>query len=140
MNKTIRLLSTGKSAVLSGQINADLYVDCRVIRNPHRDPAIGHLNGDDPKVQAWLVKENFAFLRAVLTLIKLGLETAPSRNSFREAGNGSALVLEGSSGKPFTVAFFCLAGVHRSRGSKNVIASMLKSDEALKGWEVEVIK
>jgi RNase adaptor protein for sRNA GlmZ degradation len=121
----IRLISAGKSAVLGGQINADCYIDCRVIVNPHRDPVIGHLTGDHPQVQSWLAKENFEFLRAASKLIKLGVATAPSRNSFKSGG------IE----KPFTVCFFCLAGVHRSRGSKHVVGNMLKQE----GYQVEVV-
>jgi RNase adaptor protein for sRNA GlmZ degradation len=120
----VRLISSGKHAVLSGQINADLYIDCRVVRNPHRDPEIGGLTGDSPKVQSWMAKENPEFLRSVVKLIELGLLTADTRNSFK-----------GDSLKPFTVCFFCLAGVHRSRSAKHVAGNILKQ----RGHQVEVI-
>lgn len=120
----IRLISSGKSAVLGGQINADLYIDCRVIVNPHRDPVIGGYTGDTPELQSWLAKENPEFLRAAVKLIELGVKTAPSRNSFK------------AETKPFTVCFFCLAGVHRSRGSKHVVGNILKQ----RGHQVEVVK
>jgi RNase adapter protein RapZ len=120
----VRLISSGKSAVLGGQINADLYIDCRVMVNPFRDPKLGGKTGDDPEVQSWIVKENHEFVRAVVKLIELGLTTAPSRNSFKQEA------------KPFTVCFFCLAGVHRSRGTKNVLGNILKQ----RGHQVEVVK
>jgi RNase adaptor protein for sRNA GlmZ degradation len=124
----IRLVSTGKAAVLGGQINADLYVDCRVMRNPFRDPVLGGKTGDDPQVQAWILKENFQrFVRPVIRMIELGIETSDTRNSFKRDGS-----------KPFTVAFFCLAGVHRSRGTKNVVGTILKQEHP--EWEVEVVK
>lgn len=125
----IRLISSGKSAVLGGQINADLYVDCRVIHNPYRDPVLGGLTGDHPKVQQWILTNNLEFLRALVKIIKLGLKTSSSRGSFTKDPL-----------KPFTVAFFCLAGVHRSRGVKNVLGSMLKTDPELAGHKIEVIK
>jgi UPF0042 nucleotide-binding protein len=121
----IRLVSSGKSAVLSGQINADLFIDCRVVHNPFRDPHLGGKTGDDPQVQTWMAKENSEFLRASSKMIELGLKTADTRNSFKRDGD-----------KPFTVVFFCLAGVHRSRASKNVIGNILKQ----KGYDVEVVK
>jgi RNase adaptor protein for sRNA GlmZ degradation len=122
----IRLLSTGKASVLGASllsnIDADCYIDCRVVRNPHRDPAIGHLTGDSKEVQAWMAKENPEFLRAAVKLIELGVQTAPTRNSFK------------AKDKPFTVAFFCLAGVHRSRSAKHIVGNILKQ----KGYQVEV--
>jgi RNase adaptor protein for sRNA GlmZ degradation len=133
----IRLISAGKSAVLGGQINADLYLDCRVVRNPFRDPVLGGKTGDDLEVQAWMVKENPEFLRAAVKLVELGKITAPSRNSFKERGNGSALLVPDSTGgKPFTVCFFCLAGIHRSRSAKHVVGNMLRQ----RGHQVEVVK
>lgn len=137
----IKLLSSGKSSVLSGKVNADHYIDCRVVRNPFRDPHLGGKTGDDPEVQAWMAKENSEFLRSAVKMIELGIKTAPSRNSFRELSNDSTLLIPDSQvdktvTKPFTVCFFCLAGVHRSRASKNVVANMLKQ----KGYQVEVVK
>ena len=115
----VRLISAGKSAVLGGQINADYYIDCRVVRNPFR--IFPHKTGDDVEVQGWMASNNFKFLRAAADMIQLGIETAPTRNSYKNT--------------PLTVCFFCKAGVHRSRSSKHVVAQMLKS----KGVEVEVI-
>lgn len=131
----LRLMSSSKGQVLTGQIAADLYIDCRVMINPHRDQEIGHLTGDHPAVQQWIVENNQPFIDAVLALIALGLNTASSRNSFKRAGD---VVVPGdypTSGKPFTVCFFCLAGVHRSRGTKHVVAKYLKAQ----GLEVEVL-
>lgn len=124
----IRLLSAGKSAIcggIGGLIDADYYVDCRIVHNPFRDPQIGHLNGDASEVQTWMVKTNSEFLRAAVRNIELGVETSKSRNSFKRDPL-----------KPFTVCFFCLAGVHRSRAAKNVVGNMLKQ----RGYQVEVVR
>ncbi len=138
----IRLISSGKSSVLSGKINADHYIDCRVVSNPFRDPHLGGKTGDDPEVQTWMAKENSEFLRSAVKMIELGVKTAPTRNSFK---GFNTLPIEGAipigvdsleAPKAFTVCFFCLAGVHRSRASKNVVANMLKQ----KGYQVEVVK
>lgn len=125
----IRLISSGKQSAIQAAalsaISADLYLDCRVMRNPFRDPTLGGLTGDDHQVQSWIVKENHEFVRACVKLIELGLETASSRNSFKR-----------DTLKPFTVCFFCLAGVHRSRGSKHVVGNVLKQ----RGHQVEVVR
>lgn len=116
------LMSAGKSAVLSGKVPADLYIDCRGMVNPFRDPVLGGKTGDDPEVQKWISEKNSPYVEGVLAMIETAIKSAPTRGSFqREA-------------KPLTVCFFCLAGVHRSRGMKNVIAKALKEG----GEEVEV--
>ncbi len=114
------LMSAGKSAVLSGAIAADLYIDCRVIWNPFRDPVLGGLTGDHAAVQHWLREKNGEFISSVKQIINLGLATRATRNS-------------GKNSDSFTVCFFCLAGVHRSRGMKNVIGQDFKGD-----FEVEI--
>jgi RNase adaptor protein for sRNA GlmZ degradation len=119
----IRLLSAAKSSVLGGQVDADLYVDCRIMWNPFRDPVLGRLTGDAPEVQDWIKRENKPVITAIVDLIDTGLKTRGTRNSGR------------NNSKPFTVCFFCLAGVHRSRGMKHVIGSILKAG----GEEVEVV-
>lgn len=129
------LMSSGKSAVLSGQVNADLYIDCRGIFNPFR--VFPHKTGDDPEVLEWMKSNNQDYIEAAIKMVKTALETAPSRNSFR-AGSSSQekrIGLQDAS-KPLTVCFFCLAGVHRSRAMKNILGS-LQWDQAS---SVEVIK
>jgi RNase adaptor protein for sRNA GlmZ degradation len=123
----IRLISAGKAAVLGGQINADLYLDCRVVWNPHRDATLGHLTGDTPEVQSWMAKENPEFLRAATKMVELGVQTSNTRNSFKASKDPL---------RPFTVCFFCLAGVHRSRSAKHVVGNMLRQ----RGHQVEVVK
>lgn len=118
----IKLISAGKTAVLSNSVSADLYLDCRVIWNPYRDPVLGGLTGDDPKMQEWIRDKNADMVAAYKTAILTGNQTRSSRNSGKDPS------------KPFTVCFFCLAGVHRSRGMKNVIGQDLQAA----GYEVEV--
>jgi RNase adaptor protein for sRNA GlmZ degradation len=118
----IRLISAGKSEVLNNKVQADLYLDCRVIWNPFRDPVLGGLNGDSPKLQEWLREKNDDIIQAYKRAVTLGEETRKFRNSGKDPS------------KPFTVCFFCLAGVHRSRGMKNVIGQDLKAA----GYEVTI--
>lgn len=119
----IRLISSGKGPVLSGQVKADLYLDCRGIRNPYRDPVLGGLTGDSPVLQDWLWTENHDAIRAMTDLIKIASTTHRSRNSYRE-------------GDPLVVCFFCLAGIHRSRGMKHVVGQLLREE----GFGVEVVR
>ena len=119
----IILASTGKGSVLSGQFPADLYIDCRGMVNPFRDPTLEGLTGDDKLLQDWIKAKNQPYIQAAINMIETALATAPSRSSFK------------AKEKPLTVAFFCLAGVHRSRGLKNVVGEALKS----KGLDVEVL-
>ena len=120
----IALISSGKNAVLSGQVPADLYIDCRGMVNPFRDPVIGGKTGDDPEVQAWIKEKNHFYVTAATDMIRIAEKTASTRNSFKAAP-----------AKPLTVCFFCLAGVHRSRGMKNVVGANLKS----MGFDVEIV-
>lgn len=120
----IVLKSAGKAGVLGGQVPADLYIDCRGMVNPYRDPVLGGLDGDSEVLQDWIRQHNKMYLEACFNQVRVAELTASSRNSFKSAPQ-----------KPLTVCFFCLAGVHRSRGMKNVVAAELKQA----GYEVEVI-
>jgi RNase adaptor protein for sRNA GlmZ degradation len=121
----LHLISTGKSSVLNGSVHADLFIDCRGMVNPYRDPALGHLTGDSPEMQDWIKEKNAPYVRGVLAIINTAIISFPTRGG--GAGKGV--------GVPLTVCFFCLAGVHRSRGMKHVIAeALIKS-----GHEVEVL-
>lgn len=129
---TLQLSSSGKNDVLNGKISADLYLDARVIKNPFREPSLNGKTGDDPEVQQWLFDNANATLAAWSDLIEAGLKSWKTRNS-------------GRSSDTFRVHFFCLAGVHRSRGSKNIIAQMWKKQlsfgdyaEATFGFPIEV--
>lgn len=114
----IKLISAGKGAVLTGQIDADLFIDCRGMINPFRDPVIGHKTGDDIEVQQWIWRNNKPYVEACIAMIQTALQSAQSRNSFKA-----------NPGKPLTVCFFCMAGVHRSRGMKNVVGGWLKNSD-----------
>jgi RNase adaptor protein for sRNA GlmZ degradation len=121
----IILTSTGKSSVLrsaageaSGPpFNADLYIDCRGMVNPFRDPILGGLNGDAKPLQDWIRLKNAPYVDAAVKMIDTALASAPTRNSFRKHDGGE---------KELLVCFFCLAGVHRSRGLKHVVADVLR--------------
>lgn len=117
----VRLISCGKGEIEQA-VHASLYLDCRIMWNPYRDPILGGKTGDSPEVQDWIARENSAVVSMFLSLIKQGLATRETRNSGRDPS------------KPFIVACFCLAGVHRSRGMKHVLAKALRSE----GIEVEV--
>jgi RNase adaptor protein for sRNA GlmZ degradation len=121
----LRLISSGKSAVLSGQVNADLFIDCRGMVNPFRDPVLSGKTGDDPEVQNWILSYNKDYIEACRLQIIVALASASSRNSFKACD------------KPLTVCFFCLAGVHRSRGMKNVLGQVFR--HILGGDKVEVL-
>ena len=118
----IILSSSGKSEVFSGKVSANLILDCRVMRNPFRDPVLGGLTGDDPKVQDWIRGQNKDLVGSFYQAIEQAAETLPTRGGHKE-------------GDPLKVHFFCLAGVHRSRGMKNVMGQVLKD----KGYNVEVL-
>lgn len=109
----LQFTSSGKSDVLGGKISADLYLDCRVIKNPFREPSLGGKTGDDPEVQDWLVKNASQTIDAYEFLVRAGLGSWKTRNS-------------GKSSDVFKVHCFCLAGVHRSRGVKNVLVGRFK--------------
>lgn len=116
----IRFINCGKAGI--PQAGADLYLDCRVMWNPYRDPVLGHLTGDDPKMQEWIKTNNPTLIKAFTGIIQQGLATRGTRNSGKDPS------------KPFVVCTFCLAGVHRSRGMKHVLAEVFKQA----GCEVEV--
>lgn len=122
----IRLISSGKADVLGGKTAADLYIDCRGMVNPYRDPVLGGKSGDDPVVQEWVREHNSGYVGAAVEMIYTAYKTAASRNSFKRDPL-----------KPLTVCFFCMAGVHRSRGMKNVVGSVLGEMVGLKD-QVEI--
>lgn len=127
----IRLISFGvKSVVAAGSQTplpkADLYFDCRVIRNPYHAPGMASLGGDHPKLQEWCLAENADVLDKFLSLINVGLTTIPDRR--RD-------VKEGAFSVPVTLAFFCAYGVHRSVAMKHLVAKKLLEQ----GLNVEVL-
>jgi RNase adaptor protein for sRNA GlmZ degradation len=119
---SLLLTSSGKGAVLSGVVSADLLIDCRGMVNPFRDPELGGLHGSSDKLQAWMKEKNSDYIEGTLKLIDTAIQT------FHTRGGGA-----GKEG-PLKVHFFCLAGQHRSPALKHVVASYLKED----GYEVEV--
>lgn len=117
------LKSSGKAAVLSGKVDADLFIDCRGMVNPFRDPVLGGLHGSDPKLIEWMKDKNADYVQGACQMIDTALTTASTRNSFKSSPE-----------KPLTVCFFCLAGQHRSPALKHVVAEFAKED----GIDVEV--
>lgn len=118
----LRLISSGKGAVLSGQVNADLYIDCRGIVNPFRDPTLAGHHGSSQVLKDWMRKNNSPYIGAAEDMIEVAIHTAGTRNSFSDPN------------KPLTVCFFCLAGQHRSPAMKHVVAEDFKANNI----EVEV--
>lgn len=119
----VTLVSCGKMSVFQKApgFNPDLVIDCRGIRNPYRDPKLGGKTGNDPEVIEWVRVENASYVDAAIQQILTAIETAPTRGG----GAGKARLV---------VAFFCLAGQHRSPAMKNVCAARLKQ----LGYQVEV--
>ena len=114
--------SSGKAVVFAGSVSANLLIDCRIIKNPFREASLAGKTGDDPEVQKWLMSNAPVTLEAMRSLIYEGLGSFKTRNS-------------GKNAKEFRVHFFCLAGVHRSRGCKNVLATYFRNRD----FDVEVI-
>jgi RNase adaptor protein for sRNA GlmZ degradation len=106
------LMSSGKSAVLSSKVDADLFIDCRGIVNPFRHPELGKLGPDG--LLKWMFQENDAYIDAACVQVSSAFKTASTRNSFKDPL------------KPLTVCFFCLAGQHRSPAMKKAVEVRLK--------------
>lgn len=123
-NSKLIFISAGKSAVFSGQVSADLFLDCRVMWNPFR--VFGAMTGDDPQVQDWVRNNNADLVASYKQVIKQALATRETRNSGRRDPDGG-----------LKVCFFCLAGVHRSRGMKNVIAQDLAAEG---GYDITIVQ
>lgn len=111
---TIRLISSGKTGVLTGKVNADLYIDCRGIVNPFRDSKL--MAGGQDALNAWMWEKNAGYIEAAHEMVKTAYATAGTRNSFSDPN------------KPLTVCFFCLAGQHRSPAMKRAVYGLLKGD------------
>lgn len=116
----IRLISSGKTAVLTGKVDADLFIDCRGIVNPFRNAEL--MRGGPEAIDNWMWKENRDYITAASLQIQTAFQTAHTRNSFKDPN------------KPLTVCFFCLAGQHRSPAMKRALGASLKAE----GFQVEV--
>jgi UPF0042 nucleotide-binding protein len=80
----------------------DMRIDCRVLPNPHSDPALRHLNGLDPKVQAY---------------VKEAVETEDLvQRGYLAACHGK------------TVGFGCIGGKHRSVVLAELLGAKLRSE------------
>lgn len=88
-----------------------LILDCRDLPNPHRDGRLRELDGRDPKVRAWLVRQAPDAIDAL------------HRQGFN-------WLLEGN----VEVAFGCYGGRHRSV----VLTEMLAESCREQAWQVTV--
>lgn len=120
----VQLSSSGKSEV--GKMDCDLYIDCRGITNPFRDPVMGKLHGSDPQLIKWMEEQNPAYIEAALSMIDKAIETRPTRNSGKDPE------------KPLRVRFFCLAGQHRSPAMKMAVLKRLSIPEMADSIQVVV--
>jgi len=98
---------------------ADLVFDLRFLRNPHYDPALRPLTGQDPAVAAFIREDqDFApFWQRMTALLDPLLP--------RYAAEGK---------KYLTVALGCTGGKHRSV----LLAEMLAAHLAAQGWRVDL--
>lgn len=95
----------------------DMVFDCRFMRNPHWEPSLRALNGQDAAVSAYVEQDKrfSAFFDQVLNLAELLLP---------------AYVEEGKS--HLAIAFGCTGGQHRSVSVAEKLANAL----AASGWQV----
>ena len=98
---------------------ADLYIDCRGIREAGLKGASGH----DPAFQAGVKEHSSVSLQAIEDLII---------DSLRHIGTRRAGVLKPLE-QPYTVMFMCAYGVHRSVSTGTIIAQRLRA----KGYTVQ---
>ncbi len=98
---------------------ADMVIDCRFLRNPHWQPALRPMTGQDAPVAAYVQDDpNYPeFTAKLLGLIKLLLP---------------AYKAEGKS--YFTLALGCTGGKHRSVCIAESVAESLAQD----GWQVSI--
>lgn len=99
--------------------DADLVFDVRFLRNPHYDPQLRPLTGEDPRVAAYVEADRDfeAFYGRMLDLLRLVLPR------FVEEGKKYA-----------TIAIGCTGGKHRSVYT----AGRLARDLARDGWRVDL--
>ncbi len=99
---------------------ADLYIDCRVVK----EKGITGVNGDDPKFQTGIKKACPDVLDNILANILNSLQVFEDRRSSRLFPYA----------EPYVVCFMCAYGMHRSRATKHIMAERLKA----LGFNVEV--
>lgn len=103
--------------------SADIYLDCRILPNPHY---ANMPSGDSQQTQDWLMKRvEPAVLNGFISSILQGMQTLGQRRI--NSANKDASTLR--------VATFCAFGIHRSVAMKHLLAEELKA----RGIEVEVI-
>lgn len=115
----LTLISTG---VKSGPLpKADLYLDCRVIRNPFHVPELKGASGDDAKVQKWVMEANPEIYKRFVETVDDLIDTLPARRQGEQPFE-----------RPVVVCFMCAHGVHRSRAMKNLVGYALQARKDLK--------
>lgn len=131
MNSQLKLVLIS-AGVKSGPLPpADLYLDCRGIPNPVYASGLGGGTGDDKHIQDWVkthakVEMNLFTEQIIASIPQIKTRRNHDTDPFA---------------KPYTVAFLCAHGIHRSRSMKNLIAQRLKGMTKLGGgyeFSVEV--
>ena len=120
----LKLISFGlKTTHGADEPPADLYVDCRGVWDPTLNGIKASKSGDTEEVQAAI--KGAAPVDAYYRMIVCGFENIPKRR--RGEANPYA--------RPYTIAFFCAYGIHRSRAMKHLIGNRLTAA----GYSVEVV-
>lgn len=100
---------------------ADLLIDCRVVKDPsHYVPG----GGTSLEVQEWLLQNSSGALFQIYYLVGEGIEMIPERRKEKEDPYKD----------PFKILFFCAHGLHRSPATKHIIGRWLRED----GYEVSI--
>jgi RNase adaptor protein for sRNA GlmZ degradation len=94
---------------------ADFYVDCRIMPDAVNKVGIAG-TGDDPAIQKWLEEQAPGRLNNIMEQVLYAIEMIPIRRK----------EMKDPWSRPMRIAFFCAFGIHRSRGTKNIIAKRLK--------------
>lgn len=100
---------------------ADLYIDCRAVR----EKGLRGYSGKDPTFQASIEEACPNTLNLIFGIILESLKLIPDR---RDGKNPYS--------KPFVIMFFCAWGQHRSPGVKQIMSRRLREI----GLNVEVEK
>ncbi|RLJ40790.1 UPF0042 nucleotide-binding protein [Litoreibacter meonggei] len=97
----------------------DMAFDCRFLRNPHWDPALRDLTGQDPRVVSYVMADDrfSAFFEKINDLTDLLLP------AFHDEGKSY-----------LTIGLGCTGGKHRSVA----VAEMMGKALANKGWQVSI--
>lgn len=97
----------------------DMVFDCRFLRNPHWEPTLRALDGQDESVQAYIAKDPMyeRFFESVVDMVTVLLP------AFKDEGKTH-----------LTIGFGCTGGQHRSVAMTQKLANTL----AKAGWQVSI--